>query len=75
MANIAGIQIEKNSKGQNTHIRINLKKYGKQLEPFLQQIGVLPSGDEFEKEWNNSLSKDDLIKKVRKHIDTLPWKK
>lgn len=74
MTPIKGIEIEKNSKGQDAFIRIDLKKYKKQLLPFLQEVGIVVE-DEFEKEWKNSLSKEELVKKVSKHIKHLPWKK
>lgn len=73
MTTIAGIEIEKNAKGQDAFIRINLKKYKKQLQPFLQEVGLIE--DEFEKEWKNSITGDELIKRVSKHIKSLPWKK
>ena len=40
MARIAGIQIEKDSKGHMTYARINLKKH-KDLFPYLEQKGVI----------------------------------
>jgi len=73
MTPITGIEIEKNAKGQDTFIRIDLKKYGKQLQPFLEEVGL--SEDEFEKEWANSITKEELLKRVFQHIDSLPWKK
>ncbi|MEI6122273.1 MAG: hypothetical protein WCQ95_01460 [Bacteroidota bacterium] len=40
MARIAGIQIEKDSKGRPVYAHINLKKY-KEAIPFLAQIGAI----------------------------------
>ena len=59
MAAISGIQFEKNAKGENTYVRINLKKYGEKLEPFLHEIGISTiskTEDDFEKEWKNGLT-------------------
>lgn len=75
MAQISGIQYEKNTKGENTHIRINLKKFGNQLKPFLEQIGVVKTDDEFDKEWEEAITGDELVKRVHKHLESLKWKK
>lgn len=72
MTPVSGIEIEKNDKGQDAFIRIDLKKYGKQLQPFLEEVGM--ADDVFEKEWSESLTKEAVINKVQKHIKTLPWK-
>ncbi len=40
MARIAGIQIEKDSKGRPAYARINLKKH-KEAIPFLKEIGAI----------------------------------
>lgn len=72
MTTVAGIEIEKNAKGQDVFIRIDLKKYGKKLQPFLQEIGVVE--DVFEEEWQNALTieeaKEKSLKKIREW-----WKK
>jgi len=75
MVQISGIEYEKNTKGENTHIRINLKKFGKQLQPFLEQIGVIEAEDDFDKEWENSISRDELVSRVHNHLESLKWKK
>ncbi len=72
MTSVAGIEIEKNAKGQDAFIRIDLKKYKKQLQPFLQEVGIID--DAFEKEWEKSLTLEEAkaksISKIRKW-----WKK
>lgn len=76
MAAISGIQFEKNAKGDNTYVRINLKKYGEKLEPFLHKIGISTiskTEDDFEKEWKNGLTGKELLNKVKNHIEKLPW--
>lgn len=78
MATISGIQFEKNAKGQNTYVRINLKKYGEKLEPFLNEIGISTTSkpeDDFEKEWKTGITGKELLNSVQKHIEQLPWKK
>lgn len=73
MTPIKGIEIEKNAKGEDAFIRIDLEKYGKQLEPFLREVGLVR--DRFEKEWNESLTMEQVVKEVSDHIKSLPWKK
>lgn len=67
MQKIKGIEIEKNSEGEDTFIRIDLQKFGKQLQPFLEEVGLLE--DDFEKEWETALTLDEAkeksIEKVR----------
>ena len=41
MAQVSGITLERNTGGKPTHVRIDLRKYGKDLYPFLLQYGVL----------------------------------
>ena len=72
MQKIKGIEIDKNSQGEDAFIRIDLQKFGKQLQPFLEEVGLLE--DDFEKEWENALTLDEAkaksIEKVRSW-----WKK
>jgi hypothetical protein len=74
MARIAGIQIEKNAKGVPTKVTIDLKKHGALFTPLLEQVGAIEE-DEFEREWREGITGDELVKRVHAHIDTLPWKK
>lgn len=73
MQKIKGIEIEKNSEGEDTFIRIDLQKFGKQLQPFLEEVGLIE--DDFEKEWENAITREELSKRINKHISSLPWKK
>jgi hypothetical protein len=70
---IIGIEIEKDQQGEDAFIRIDLKKYKKQLQPFLEEIGLMES--DFEKEWEDAIDKEELIIRVNTHINSLPWKK
>lgn len=74
MAQISGIEYEKNTKGENTHIRINLKKYGKQLQPFLEQIGIAETIDDFDEEWKNSYTSKEA-RAISKNRINAWWKK
>ena len=72
MTSIVGIEIEKDAQGQDAFIRIDLNKYRKQLESFLQEVGL---NDDFESEWGKSQTKKELIIDVTEYIKGLPWKK
>jgi hypothetical protein len=60
MTSIVGIEIEKDAQGQDAFIRIDLNKYRKQLEPFLQEIGL---ADELENEREKSLTIEEAKKR------------
>lgn len=70
---IIGIEIEKDQQGEDAFIRIDLKKYKKQLQPFLEEVGLIES--DFEKEWEEGIDKEELLKRVDAHINSLPWNK
>lgn len=72
MQKIKGIEIEKNSQGEDAFIRIDLQKFGKQLQPFLEEVGLLE--DDFEKEWENALTLDEAKEKSIEKLRAL-WKK
>jgi len=70
MTRIAGIQIEKDSKGQPAYARFNLKKHPEVLE-LLIKVDAL--NDEFEKEWKRGITGDQLREALHKRIDN--WNK
>jgi hypothetical protein len=70
MTRIAGIQIEKDSKGQPAYARFNLKKHPEVLE-LLNKVDALD--DEFEKEWKRGITGDQLRDALHKRIDN--WNK
>lgn len=72
MQKIKGIEIEKNSQGEDAFIRIDLQKFGKQLQPFLEEVGLLE--DDFEKEWENALTLDEAKEKSIEKLRSW-WKK
>lgn len=67
MARIEGIQIEKNFRGQPSHVRINLKKYGKEIAPFLEKIGAL----EPDIDWENGITAEELLNRLKPKIKKL----
>jgi hypothetical protein len=70
MTRIAGIQIEKDSKGRPAYARFNLKKHPEVLE-LLNKVD--PLNDEFEKEWKRGITGDQLRDALHKRIDN--WNK
>ncbi len=69
MARIAGIQIEKDSKGRPAYARFNLKKHPEALE-LLSKIGAIEA-DDFEREWKRRVSGDIVRQELHTHIDNL----
>lgn len=70
MTRIAGIQIEKDSKGRPAYARVNLKKHPEVLE-LLNKADAL--NDEFEKEWERGITGDQLRDALHTRIDN--WNK
>lgn len=75
MATIQDIQFENDANGTPIFVKINLQKYGSQLEPFLKQIEVLEGNDNFDTEWENAVSSEEFLKRAIDTIKKLPWKK
>jgi hypothetical protein len=64
-----GIQFEKDTSGRNVFVRIDLKKYGKQIAPFLEEIGVSIDTKEFENDRQRGLTPEEFKKEMHKRID------
>ena len=41
MSEVSGIELEKDAAGNNSYVRIDLKKYGDMINPILKQLGVI----------------------------------
>ena len=67
MAQVTGIKFEKDSRGVKRYVRIDLKKYGKEIEPFLKKMNI-NNDIHFEEEWSNSLSSEQFRKKIHSRI-------
>ena len=70
MARVAGIQIEKDSKGRPAYARINLKKHGAAFLPQLNEMGAIEKSW-FDKELETAISVNELKNNLYKKIDTL----
>ena len=75
MSEVSGIELEKDAAGNNSYVRIDLKKYGDMINPILKRLGVSLSDsnlDEFERDWNKGLSIEEFRQyakqELRKHF-------
>ena len=75
MSEVSGIELEKDAAGNNSYVRIDLKKYGDMINPILPRLGVNLSDsnlDEFERDWNKGLSIEEFRQyakqELRKHF-------
>ncbi|WP_455621055.1 hypothetical protein [Parabacteroides sp.] len=75
MSEVSGIELEKDAAGNNSYVRIDLKKYGDMINPILKRLGVNLSDsslDEFERDWNRGLSIEEFRQyakqELRKHF-------
>ncbi len=62
MARIAGITIETDERGNARYARIDLRKYGKLLTPFLKQVGIDTEASPYNKKF---------VEKIRKGEDQI----
>ena len=75
MSEVSGTELEKDAAGNNSYVRIDLKKYGDMINPILQRLGVNLSDsnlDEFERDCNKGLSIEEFRQyakqELRKHF-------
>ena len=75
MSEVSGIELEKDAAGNNSYVRIDLKKYGDMINPILQRLGVNLSDsnlDEFERDRHKGLSIEEFRQyakqELRKHF-------
>ena len=55
MAQVAGITTKKNTKGELTHVTINVKKHKERITPMLEELGVVKKST-FKQEWDEALA-------------------
>ena len=71
MSEVSGIELEKDAAGNNSYVRIDLKKYGDMINPILQRLGVNLSDsnlDEFERDWNKGLSIEEFRQYAKQEL-------
>lgn len=67
MSQVAGIQFEKDSRGGDRYVRIDLELYGNEIEPFLREI-QRTRHDPFDVDWENSLNPDQFKNEMHQRI-------
>ena len=72
MARVAGITTQKNTKGEITHVTIDLKKR-KEVIPMLEELGVMEKTP-FMQEFEKGITIEESRKRAHAKIDSL-WKK
>ena len=70
MANVTGIRFERDNQGVKRYVRIDLKKYGKEIEPFLRKLNIEPE-EQFEYDWEQSLTSIQF--KSQMHLRIKKW--
>lgn len=70
MAHLEGIRFENDDQGVKRFIRIDLKKYGKEIEPFLKKLNI-ESDEHFERDWEQSLTPGQF--KSQMHLRIKKW--
>jgi hypothetical protein len=73
MPRIAGVDTQKNTKGEITHLTIDVKKHKEFVVPMLAQLGVKEK-TKFEKDWERGISIEEARKRSLNFIDKM-WKK
>ena len=73
MARIAGVTTQKDTKGNMTHVTINLKKH-KEAIPVLQQLGLIEK-DQFDIDFEEGMTVEEFRRRAIEHVNSLPWPK
>jgi hypothetical protein len=73
MPRIAGVANQKNTKGEITHLTIDVKKRKEPVAPMLAQLGGKEK-TKFEKDWERGISIEEARKRSLHFIDKM-WKK
>jgi hypothetical protein len=67
MARVSGITIEKDTDGNARYVRVDLRKHGKALEPFLKKVGLENEIEDYDPEFVAKIKKAE--KEKSKKID------
>ena len=73
MPRIAGVATQKNTKGEITHLTIDVKKHKDIVAPLLAQLGV-KTPSKFEEDWERGISLEEARKNSHDFIRKM-WKK
>ena len=64
MSEVSGIELEKDAAGNNSYVRIDLKKYGDMINPILKQLGVIGQ-TQVDKDWERALDPETFRKEAK----------
>ena len=70
MSRIAGVATQKNTKGEITHLTIDVKKHRDIVAPLLEQLGVKTTS-KFEEDWKRGITLDEARKNSHDFIRKL----
>jgi len=73
MARIAGIATKKNTKGEITHVIIDVQKHRALITPMLYELGVMEKTT-FQVECESAIPLEDFRKKMHKRVKAA-WQK
>lgn len=73
MPRIAGVAAQKNTKGEITHLTIDVKKHKDFVAPLLEQLSAKPK-DKFEADWERGITLEEARTNLHRRIKEL-WKK
>lgn len=74
MPRIVGITTQKDSKGNLTHVTINMKKHGEKIMPVLEELGFLEKSL-FDIDFENGTTLDEFTQSGYDFVKSLPWPK
>ncbi len=81
MPRIAGVKFEKDARGNNRYVRIDLKQHAIAMAPVLKQLGAVKLSEEeayrqkVHREHAQGVPIDEAFDQVKDFLRTLPWKK
>jgi hypothetical protein len=73
MARIAGVATKKNTRGEITHVTINVEKHRALITPMLYELGVIEN-TAFQQECEQAIPLEDFRKKMHKRVNAA-WQK
>lgn len=73
MPRIAGVKMQKDARGNVTHITIDVKKH-KEAVPVLRELGLIEK-TQFEKDCEGAITIEEARAHTHAFIKSFPWKK
>jgi hypothetical protein len=73
MSEISGVVFETDMDTKIRYVRIDFDRYGKAMMPFLEQIGIIVTNDDFWEEYAAAITGDELRRRMCQRIDAWKW--